>query len=110
MFFPFAVFLLFKIEKSFICRFPFKIFDFLLYTSLGDLYILIPPSVIFCLPFLELNDVICDYKQQTCIVNDKNLNYNLLHLAVQQEEAPKQLRLQDQLLKNKFLKKQTSTC
>ena len=48
MFFIFAVFLLFKIEKSFICRFLFKIFDFLLYTSLGDLYILNPPK---CKPF-----------------------------------------------------------
>ena len=40
MFFLFAVFLLFKIKKSFICRFQFEIFNFLLYTSLGDLYIL----------------------------------------------------------------------
>ena len=45
MFFIFAIFLLFKIKKSFICRFLLKIFDFLLYTSLGDLYILNPPKV-----------------------------------------------------------------
>ena len=41
--FFFAVCLLFKIEKSFIFRFLFKIFDFPLYTSLGDIYILNPP-------------------------------------------------------------------
>ena len=48
MFFFFAVSLLFKIEKSFICSFLFKIFDFLLYTSLADLYILKPPKCWAC--------------------------------------------------------------
>ena len=53
MFLLFAVFLSFKIEKSFICRFLFKIFDFLLYTSLGDLYILNPPKCkVICLPVM----------------------------------------------------------
>ena len=35
------------IEKLFTCRFLFEIFDFLLYTSLGDLYILNPPKCCF---------------------------------------------------------------
>ena len=49
--------------------------------------------LIFSLPFLKLNDVICDHKQQMCIVKDKDLNYNLLHSIVQQKEIPKQLKL-----------------
>ena len=34
--------------------------------------------VVFGLPFLEINDIICDHKNRACIVRDKNLNYNLL--------------------------------
>ena len=51
--FSFCSLLLFKIQKSFICRFLFKIFDFLLYTSLGDLYILNPPKCYMSTQFQE---------------------------------------------------------
>ena len=33
--------------------------------------------IIFGLPFLEINSIVCDHKEQACI--DKKTNYNLLH-------------------------------
>ena len=60
----------------------------------------------FGLPFLELDNVICDHKQPACIVKDKNLNYNLLTPHTRQEPKLSKLRLCDQLLRNKSLKKE----
>jgi hypothetical protein len=44
--------------------------------------------LIFGLPFLELNDVTCDHKNNECIVQDKNLNYNLLKPIMRQPTPP----------------------
>ena len=63
--------------------------------------------VIFGLPFLELNDIICDHKNRACIVQDKNLNYNLLQPLVRNEPPPPKLKLRDQILKNKSHKRDT---
>ena len=41
--------------------------------------------IIFGLPFLEINDVICDHKNRACLVRDKNLNYNLLQPIKRQD-------------------------
>ena len=57
--------------------------------------------LIFGLPFLEINDVICDHKRRACIVNDRKLNYNLLTPLTRQQPTPPKLRLRDQLLQNK---------
>ena len=63
--------------------------------------------IIFGLPFLEMNDVICDHKQHMCIVKDRKLNYNLLTPLKWQESAPPKLKLCKQLLVNKAHKKNT---
>ena len=63
--------------------------------------------IIFGLPFLELNDIICDHKNRACIVRDKNLNYNLLKPLVRIEPPPPKLKLRDQILKNKSYKRDT---
>ena len=69
IFFLFAVFLLFKIKKSFIFRFLFKIFDFLLYTSVGDLYILNPLQCVSSIGILDSESLSClPCKQLTCIL------------------------------------------
>jgi hypothetical protein len=63
--------------------------------------------IIFGLPFLEINDVICDHKNRTCLVKDNNLNYNLLQPIKRQDPPPPKLGLRDQLLRNKSFKKET---
>ena len=63
--------------------------------------------IIFGLPFLELNDVICDHKNRTCIVRDRQLNYNLLKPFQRTEPPPPKLKLREQLLRNKSLKRDT---
>ena len=62
---------------------------------------------IFGLPFLELNDVVCDHKRWLCIVQHKNFNYNFLDPVKRQELCPPKLRLKDQLLRNKAYKSDT---
>lgn len=47
--------------------------------------------LIFGLPFLEINDVICDHKNHACLVRDKNLNYNLLQPIKRQDPPPTQI-------------------
>ena len=63
--------------------------------------------VIFGLPFLEVNDIICDHKHRSCIVRDKNINYNLLNPVKRTEPSPRKLRLRDQILRNKKFKSDT---
>ena len=63
--------------------------------------------IIFGLPFLEINDIICDHKNRACIVRDKNLNYNLLKPIERKAPPPPKLRLRDQLLRNKKFKAET---
>ena len=63
--------------------------------------------VIFGLPFLEINDILCDHKHRACIVQDKNLNYNLLQPIKHTDPPPTKLGLKDQLLRNKKLKAET---
>jgi hypothetical protein len=63
--------------------------------------------LVFGLPFLEINDIVCDHKNRTCIVRDKNLNYNLLKPVSRKDPSPKKLGLRDQLLRNKNYKKNT---
>jgi RNase H-like domain found in reverse transcriptase/Reverse transcriptase (RNA-dependent DNA polymerase)/Integrase zinc binding domain len=63
--------------------------------------------IIFGLPFLEINDIICDHKNRTCIVRDKNINYNLLQPIERQEPPPPKLKLRDQILRNKKFKRDT---
>ena len=63
--------------------------------------------LIFGLPFLGINDVICDHKRRTCIIKDRKLNYNLLIPHVKQEPPPQKLKLCDQLLQFKAFKKDT---
>ena len=63
--------------------------------------------VIFGLPFLEVNDIICDHRNHVCIVRDKNLNYNLLKPIQRQDPSPPKLKLRDQILCNKSFKART---
>ena len=63
--------------------------------------------LIFGLPFLEINDVICDHKRRMCIVRDRKLNYNLLRPLTRQQPPPPKLKLRDQLLLNKSRKMET---
>jgi hypothetical protein len=63
--------------------------------------------LIFGLPFLELNDILCDHKNRACIVRDKQLNYNLLKPVQRQEPTPPKLKLRKQLLQNKSFKSDT---
>ena len=63
--------------------------------------------VIFGLPFLEVNDIICDHRNRACIVRDKNLNYNLLKPIQRQDPSPPKLKLRDQILRNKSFKART---
>ena len=63
--------------------------------------------LIFGLPFLELNDIICDHKNRACIVRDKNLHYNLLQPILRKEPPPPKLKLRDQILRNKTYKRDT---
>ena len=63
--------------------------------------------IIFGLPFLEINDIICDHKNRMCIVRDKNLNYNLLTPLKRKEPPPPKLKLREQLLRNKSFKSDT---
>ena len=63
--------------------------------------------IIFGLPFLEINDILCDHKNRACIVRDKDLNYNLLKPLERKEPPPPKLRLRDQILRNKSHKAAT---
>ena len=63
--------------------------------------------IIFGLPFLEINDIICDHKWQACIVQDKKLNYNLLAPVKRQQPPQLKMKLRKQLLLNKSHKKET---
>ena len=63
--------------------------------------------VVFGLPFLEINDIICDHKNRACIVRDRNLNYNLLKPLERREPPPPKLKLREQILRNKKFKAET---
>ena len=63
--------------------------------------------LIFGLPFLELNDIVCDHKRCACIVQHKKLNYNLLMPIKRQEPMKPKVTLCKQLLQNKTYKKET---
>ena len=63
--------------------------------------------LIFGLPFLEMNDILCDHKNQACIICDKNLNYNLLKPQQRQPPLPPKLWLWEQINLNKRYKKET---
>ena len=63
--------------------------------------------LILGLPFLELNDIICDHKNRACIVRHKNLNYNLLQPHMHSEPPPPKLKLREQIIRNKAYKRDT---
>lgn len=63
--------------------------------------------LIFSLPFLEINDVVCDHKNRTCIVHDRNLNYNPLKPVLKHETPLPKLKLHEQILRNKNFKRDT---
>ena len=75
------------------------------------LYAVVCPGLcmplIFGLPFLELNDIICDHKNRACVVRDKKLNYNLLKPIIRCDPPPPRLKLRDQILRNKTFKRET---
>lgn len=50
--------------------------------------------LIFGLPSLEVNDIICDHKRRTCIVKYKNLNYNLLQPVLRVPPSPPKLKFE----------------
>ena len=62
--------------------------------------------LIFRLPFLEINDVICDHKWCACIVWDKKLNYNLLAPKKKLETPPPEKTLLEEVQQNKIYKKE----
>lgn len=61
--------------------------------------------LIFGLPFLEVNEIVCDHKRHLCIIQYKKLNYNLLNPPKVVPPPPPKLKLCDQLLKFKAIKK-----
>ena len=63
--------------------------------------------VILGLPFLEVNDILCDHKHRACIVRDKNLNYNLLKPVHRQDSPAPKLKLREQILRSKKQKSDT---
>ena len=63
--------------------------------------------VILGLPFLEVNDILCDHKHRACIVQDKNLNYNLLKPVQQRDSPAPKLKLREQILRYKKQKSDT---
>ena len=69
-------------------------------------YVIIAPGlcmpIIFGLPFLEINTIICDHKERACI--DKKTNYNLLHPEPCKQLPEPRLPLKQQLKINKPLK------
>ena len=63
--------------------------------------------LIFGLPFLVINDVLCDHKERACIVRDRKLNYNLLKPITREKPPAPKLKLRDLLLQNKARKAET---
>jgi hypothetical protein len=60
--------------------------------------------LILGLPFLEINDIICDHKRRACLVRDKKLNYNLLQPLQRKAPLPPKLKLREEINLNKKFK------